>query len=147
MGKGASLSTQIQGHTRGDGNWFICGRGSRDSGASRNLAQEALSAHRGNGGSELEQQNQGKKHKDTPFPISPSNRGFWKLLWDVITTDRESRWPGAYLAWEDFRHLCVHFSVVWQTLVTGKHCLKSRAPIAPCVIEPLRNRHLSISRE
>lgn len=67
MGKGACLSTQTQGHTRGDGNWFRCGRGSRYSGASRNLAQEALSAHRGNGGSELEQQNQGKSTR-TPFP-------------------------------------------------------------------------------
>lgn len=82
-----------------------------------------------------------EKHKDIPFPRGESsNRGFWKLLWDVITTGRESGWPGAYLAWEELRHLCVHFSIVWRTLIPGKHCLKSRVPIVPCVMEPLRNR-------
>lgn len=68
MGKGPCLSTQTQGHTQGAGNWFRCGRGNRDSGVSRNLAQEALSAHRGNGGSELEQQNLGRKAQGHPFP-------------------------------------------------------------------------------
>lgn len=57
-----------------------------------------------------------EKHKDTPFPKGESsNRGFWKLLWDVITTGSDSRWPGAYLAWEELRHLYVYFSIVWWT--------------------------------
>lgn len=43
MGKGSCLSAQTQGHTQGEGDWFRCGRGSRDSRVSRNLAQEALS--------------------------------------------------------------------------------------------------------
>lgn len=73
MGKGTCLSTQTQGRIQGEENWFGCGRGSRDSRVSRNLAQEDLSAHRGNGDSELERQNReerpvGCKYKDALSP-------------------------------------------------------------------------------
>lgn len=115
---------------KGEGNWFRYGRSDRDSQLSRNLAQEALSAHRGNGGCSnrvREERPARCEHQGTPFPKSESsNRDFWKLLWDVITTGMESRWPGAYLTISNLSlgkatPPCVHFPIVWWTLIMGKH--------------------------